>query len=140
VWEEMTFQDPQVKFDPEVFSFFQRAIAMRNKLPQLRLGFFRGVLAEDDRGVYVFARELGDDVAYVVVNRSNQQRKIDVAAEGLDGKKLVNWLDPDHARVVQGEGARPQLVAKPDAKFVPVTDGGFVITLKPFATAVLSKP
>ncbi|MEA2735225.1 MAG: cyclomaltodextrinase / maltogenic alpha-amylase / neopullulanase, partial [Humisphaera sp.] len=69
VWPEMKFEDPQVKFDPDVFAFYQRAIAMRKQLPSLRLGFFRGVLSQDDRGVYVFARELGDEVAYVVVNR-----------------------------------------------------------------------
>jgi glycosidase len=139
VWEDMKFDDPDVKFDAVVFTSFQRFIAMRNKLPQLRLGFFRGVVTEDDRGIYVFARELGDDVAYVVVNRSNQQRKIDVPAAGLDGQKLVNWLDPDHARLVMADGARPQLVLKPNAASVPVTEGMFVITLKPFSTAVLTK-
>src|SRR5688500_10604480 len=127
VWPEMKFEDPQVKFDPQVFESFQRAIAVRRKLPQLRTGFFRGVLAEDDRGVYVFARELGEDVAYVVVNRSNQQRKIDVPAEGLDGKKMVNWLDPTTATVVVKDNARPVIELKPDARGIPVSDGNFVI-------------
>ena len=107
-------------------------------LDNTRMRFFRGVVMEDDRGVYVFARELGDDVAYVVINRSNQQRKIDVPSEGLDGKKLINWLDPEHAQLKVGDG-RPQLVANRTAAFVPVTEGSFVITLKPFTTAVLTK-
>jgi glycosidase len=138
VWEGMKFEDPQVRFDPEVFAFYQRAIAMRRQVPQLQLGFFRGVVEDDDRGVHVFARELGDDVAYVVVNRSNQEQKIDVPAAGLDGKKLINWLDPEHAALRQRDGERPKLEPKPDGKFVSVTDGRFVITLKPFTTAVLT--
>src|SRR5688572_9643214 len=74
VWEGMKFDDPEVKFDPQIFTAFQRAIAMRSQLPQLRLGFFRGVVIDDDRGVYAFARELGDDVAIVVINRSGSER------------------------------------------------------------------
>jgi hypothetical protein len=139
VWEGMKFDDPEVKFDPNVFTSFQRAIAMRNQLPQLRLGFFRGVLVEDDRGVYAFARELGDDVAYVVVNRSGSEREITVPVEGLDGKKLIDWLDPQRGVLQMRDGTRPQLVAKPDAKLVPVNGGKFAITLKPFQTAVLTK-
>jgi glycosidase len=140
VWEEMKFDDPQVKFDPLIFTSYQRFIAMRNKLPQLRLGFFRGVVVEDDRGVYAFARELGEERAFVVVNRSSQQRRIDVPADRLERQNLINWLDPDHARLVMGDAARPQLVAKPDAKVIPVSDGMFTITLKPFQTAVLTTP
>jgi glycosidase len=139
VWPEMKFEDANVKFQPEVFEFFQRAIAVRSKLPELQTGFFRGVLSEDDRGVYIFARELGDDEALVVVNRSNQQRKIDVPADGLDGKKMVNWLDPTAANVVVKDNARPTIEMKPDARGIPVSDGSFVITLKPFATAILTK-
>jgi hypothetical protein len=33
----------------------------------------------------------------------------------------------------------PQLLAKPDAKLVAVSDGMFLITLRPFQTAVLTK-
>src|SRR5687768_7356869 len=139
VWEGMKFDDPEVKFDPQIFTAFQRAIAMRSQLPELRLGFFRGVVIDDDRGVYAFARELGDDVAIVVINRSGSERQVTVPAEGLDAKKLIDWLDSNHARLVMGDGTRPQLVAKPDAAFVPVTGGKFVITLRPFSTAVLTK-
>ena len=140
VWEGMQFEDPQVKFDPEVFEFFQHAIAMRNQLPELRLGFFRGVKADDEHGVYVFARELGDQVAYVVVNRSNAEQKIDVPADGMaDGAKLVDWLDPREAGLMQPEGSRPKLLLRANPDVVPVTGGRFVITLKPFSTAVFTK-
>ena len=118
VWPEMTFEDPSVTFDPEMFEFCQRVIAVRRALPPLQLGFFRGVLWEDDRGVYVFARDLGEQHAYVVVNRSNQQRKIDVpvAADGAKpGDKFVNWLDPTLTDLKQPGDDRPVIEMKPEA-------------------------
>jgi glycosidase len=138
-WPGIKFDDPQVAFAPEVFDFCQRVIAVRNRLKPLQLGFFRGVLMEDDRGVYAFARDLGGETVYVVINRSNQQRKIDVPADGLDGAKLVNWLDVESAQVMQKPGSRPAIELKPTARGVAVNDGRFVMTLEPFATAVLTK-
>ncbi|MEO6437020.1 MAG: glycoside hydrolase family 13 protein, partial [Tepidisphaeraceae bacterium] len=139
VWPEMKFDDPAVNFDAEMFAFCQRVIAVRHALPQLQLGFFRGVLWEDDRGVYVFARDLGDKHAYVVINRSNQQRKIDVPVDAKAGEKFVNWLDPTQAGLVEKPNERPVMEPKRDARPSMVIDGLVSITLKPFATAVLTK-
>ncbi|HYO09616.1 MAG TPA: alpha-amylase family glycosyl hydrolase [Tepidisphaeraceae bacterium] len=141
-WPEMKFDDPQVRFEPEVFDFFQRAIAARNTLPQLRLGMHRGVMSDDARGVYAFARDLGDQQAVVVINRSNQEQTISVPADGADGVKLINWLDPQQAELSDAAdpAARATLKPKGGAKQSSVTGGAFSITLKPFESAILSRP
>ena len=99
VWEGMKFDDPEVKFDPEVFDVLPaRDRDAAASCRSCGSGSSAASSVDDDRGVYAFARELGDDVAYVVVNRSDSERQITVPAEGLDGKKLVDWLDPEHGR------------------------------------------
>jgi cyclomaltodextrinase len=137
LWPEMKFDNPDVKFNPELFEFYQRAIAVRKKLPELQLGFFRGVLEQDDRGVYAFARDLGDQHAYIVLNRSGQERTIELPVSD-DAKKLVNWLDPAQADVVQSVSDRPIIQLKSSVSELAVKDGKLTITLKPFASAVFS--
>jgi cyclomaltodextrinase len=138
VWEEMKFDDPQVKFNDEMFTFYQRAIALRQKRPELQTGFFRGIVMDDANGVYAFARDLGDQHAYVVINRSDAQRKIEVPVDG-DGK-MINWMDRAFTRLVTSDHARPAIEIKADAPPLAARDGKVTITLKPFATAVLTKP
>ncbi len=140
VWPEMKFDDPQVGFNPEIFAFYQRLIAMRQKLPELRLGFFRGVLSEDEKGVYAFARDLGEKHAYVVINRSNAERTIVLPVETANETKLANWLDPAQTELKQSETDRPVIEVKADARPWAVADGKVTITLKPFTTAVLAAP
>src|SRR2546430_4360427 len=56
VWKDLEpYEDPEVKFDPEVFGAYQRAIAVREKLEALQTGFFRPLVADDGAGVYGFA-------------------------------------------------------------------------------------
>jgi glycosidase len=138
VWPEMKFDDPQVKFDPEQFEFYQRAIAIRRKLPELREGFFHGVLCDDEHGVYAFARDLGGRHAYVVLNRSNEDRTIAVNVAGDGQSKLLDWLDPAQVSLTVSDQDRPTIEMKPDAAGIPLANGKFTITLKPFASAVLS--
>jgi hypothetical protein len=78
--------------------------------------------------------------AYVVINRSNEQRKIDVPVEDAKaGDKFVNWLDPMLTELKQSGDGRPVIEIKPDARGIPMKDGSVTITLEPFATAVLTK-
>jgi hypothetical protein len=136
----MKFDDSAVGFNPEIFAFYQRAIALRQKLPELQLGFFRGVLSEDEKGVYAFARDLGDKHAYVVINRSNAQRTIVLPVEAANGTKLANWLDPAQTGLKQSETDRPVIEVKSDAHPSTVAEGKITITLKPFTTALLAAP
>lgn len=134
-WPEMKFDDPKVGFDREQFQFYQRAIAAREKLKPLQLGFFHPIAMDDSAGVYAFQRDLGDEHAYVVLNRSAQERTVKVAVAEKDGK-LVNWLDEKQAAMVQSGNDRPKLEAVKDSA---IQDGGISITLKPYESAILGK-
>jgi glycosidase len=138
-WPGMKFDDPQVGFDEQQFAFYQRAIAIRRKLPELREGFFHGVLCDDAAGVYAFARDLGGRHAYVVLNRSSENRTVSVPVEP-DQAKLFDWMDDAQAAVRESVADRPMVELKPDAAGIPVAGGKFTITLKPFASAVVAKP
>jgi hypothetical protein len=121
-----------------MFAFYQRAIATRMKLPELQLGFFRGVVIDDQHGVYVYARDLGDQHAYIVLNRSSKERTIEVPIDLANGTKLINYLDPKQADLKESENDRPVIEVKSDAHLAAVNGGKFTITLKPFTTAVLT--
>ena len=139
VWEGMKFDDPRVKFDPEQFAFYQRAIAARKRLKSLQLGFFHAIAIEieDAEGVYAFERDLGDEHAYVVINRSGQEQAIKLPVADKDGVKLVNWLNANQAQLVQSANDRPTLAVSQD---VAVRDGAISITLKPYESGIVSRP
>jgi glycosidase len=132
------FDDPNHKFDETHFAHYQRAIAIRNTLPALRTGFFRPVVIDDERGVYAFVRELGDERVYVVINRSDKPATVEVP---IEAKSFVNWMDAAH-QVTEAHRddptGRPQISPSADAPG-PLTRGGkAVIDLKPYGTAVLT--
>ena len=139
-WPGMKFEDPQVRFDETQFAFYQRAIAARRQLDPLSLGFFHAIEVDDARGVYAYQRDLGEARVYVVVNRSDQERQISFAVSDANGTNLTNWLDEKQATIVGTDGGseRPMLQAKSSG--VAVSGGKISITLKPFDTAILSKP
>jgi glycosidase len=140
-WPEIKFDDPKVKFDPAQFAFYQRAIAARRQIEPLQLGFFHAIDVEDAKGVYAFERDVDDQHAYVVINRSDREHTIKLTTAEKDGTKLVNWLDPSQADVVGADGgdSRPTLRAKSDKGFT-VTGSGVSISLQPYQSAILFKP
>jgi glycosidase len=139
VWPEMKFEDPQVKFDDTQFAFYQRAIAARRQLPPLSLGFFHAIHVDDPRGVYAFQRDLGDAHVYVVVNRSDQQRKITLPVSDANGTKLINWLDEKQSTIVGTDGGSERPVLRAKGAGVAVNGGKILITVEPFESAMLSK-
>jgi cyclomaltodextrinase / maltogenic alpha-amylase / neopullulanase len=131
------FENPQFKFDEQHFAHYQRVIAIRNKFPALRTGFFRPVLIDDQRGVYAFVRELGEERAYVVLNRSGKDATVEVPVEGPVG--LIDWMNPQHAGLKE-DGERPAIVPKDGAEQVKTSGGKALIDLKAYGTAVLAAP
>jgi glycosidase len=132
------FDDPSYKFDEAHFAHYQRAIAIRNKFPALRTGFFRPVLIDDDRGVYAFVRELGEERVYVVLNRSDKPATVVVP---IDAKSFINWMDPAHqVSAAQGNDlkARPTIEASVDAPAPITREGKATLDLKPYSTAVFT--
>jgi glycosidase len=134
------FDNPQFKFNEEQFAHYQRAIAIRNKFPALRSGFFRPILIDDARGVYAFVRELSNEQVYVLLNRSNRPTVVEVPIEARDGNVfLQNWMDPDQAELTEAANApdgRPSIVAKPGARVHELLP--LKLRMNPYETAVLT--
>ena len=134
------FENPQFKFDEKHFAHYQRVIAIRNKFPSLRTGFFRPILIDDERGVYGFVRELGDERVYVVLNRGNKGASIEVAVHESE-LALVDWMDPAQATVVvpAQDWGQTHAIHPPDATPTRSTNGKVTLQLKPYGTAVLAR-
>jgi glycosidase len=141
VWKDLEpYDDKHVRFDADVFSTYQRAIAARNTLPALRTGFYRAIKTDDAAGVIAFARESGDQQVYVVLNRSASARDVQVPVSS-SGKMFVNWIDPAQADLVlySDTNSRPTL-APAKSKLHEARDGSLLLRLSPFEIAVLSEP
>ncbi len=142
IWRDlMPYDGGGVAFDADMFSWYQRLAALRLGLDALQHGFFRTLIADDELGVLVYARDLDNHHVYIVINRSSEAREVGIPlAQGDLGAVMVDWLDPAQAAVVMDNGgavdARPRLV--------PVRGGGrvagpvFTVRLKPYGSVVLS--
>jgi glycosidase len=92
IWKDLEpYDDPQVAFDQGKFDWYQKLIAIRRKLPALQLGFFHPVLIDDGRGEYAFARDLGDQHVYIVLNHADHEQTVEFKAAEHDAK-FVDWL------------------------------------------------
>jgi hypothetical protein len=137
-WKDQEpFENPEFKFNDEQFAHYQRAIAIRNKLPALRTGFFRPILIDDARGVYAFARELGDERVHVIVNRSAKRVSVEVPIEGPGS--YLDWMSPQQATVTESNDARPAVSAKSGAAAVTPSNGKIALQLAPYQRAVWAR-
>jgi hypothetical protein len=146
VWKDLEpYDDPQVRFNEQVFNAYRHAIAVRNALEPLRTGSYRTLLADDRTGVLAFARESSAGRVTVVINRSDREQRVEVPIFGPPkagdrGVEVVNWLDPAHVELVAGDAspdARPALRVKPGAQPILVRSTA-VIALPAYGTAVLA--
>ncbi len=133
------FENPENKFNEEIFKHYQRCIAIRNKFPALQTGFFRPVVIDDNRDVYAFVRELGNERVYVVMNRSEKPATVEVPV--ASGDRFVNWMDPAQVTVLvpAQDWGTARVIHPPDAPQVHASDGTIKIELKPHGTAVLAE-
>jgi hypothetical protein len=108
----------------------------------LQVGFFHPILMDDEWGIYVFERELGNHRVYVFLNRSAADRHVRAQLEeGVSGG-MVDWLDPASAELTPtstaGDG-RPELTRRPAVEPTGTSINGTVdVDLKPWATRVFS--
>ncbi len=94
IWKDLEpYDDPEVKFDQEKFDWYQRLIATRNHLPALQTGLFHPVKIDDAKSVFVYSRDLGDQHAYVIINRSGEPSAV-TFTPSESASRFVNWLDP----------------------------------------------
>jgi len=93
VWEEMTYKDEAstpsasrrraadpVRFDRDMFAWYQKVIGLRNSSAALRRGCMVTRATDDAHGLYVFERHAPGDTVRIVINNSAQEQEY--AAEG----------------------------------------------------------
>ena len=145
IWKDLgRYDDPQETFRQDVFDQYQRLIAIHRRLTALQLGFAHTVAADDEKGVYAFSRDLGDDHVCVIVNRSPYGR---VARFGFGPRDrnvaLIDWLDPREARLYNASAGepdgRPTITAVRGAASGTVARHGIVsVVLQPWGAMILS--
>src|SRR5205085_1191701 len=85
VWKDLQpYEDPEVKFDQDVFDFYKHVIAIRQGWPQLQTGMFRPIVTDDAHGVFAFSRELDGKSAYVLINRSDKSQDVQLKLGDAD--------------------------------------------------------
>lgn len=92
VWPDLKYEDEvasisrkprprdSVRFDGELFSYYQQLIKLRKTEPALRRGSFDKVAGLDVKDVLVFKRQLAAESIYVFINNSGMDQNINIQA------------------------------------------------------------
>lgn len=112
VWEDLVYEDEatlpdgskkektdKVEVNRGLLEHYRRLIALRRELPALRRGSFETVLIDDERQLYGFRRQLGDETVLVVLNNSNEKQVSSIMADG-------SWADRWNGGNVTSEDGR----------------------------------
>jgi cyclomaltodextrinase / maltogenic alpha-amylase / neopullulanase len=143
IWQDLEpYADPQVTFNVDIFNHYQRMIALRRALPELRTGYFRVLATYDADGVLVFSRQEAGRTTLVVVNRSASERDVVVPVPEDAGERFIDYANPASADVVpKGDApdARPTLQLREGVARHRAVGGKLGIKVAPWGTAVLVK-
>jgi cyclomaltodextrinase len=93
-----TFPWDQDCWNVELRAFVQQLISLRRRIPAIRRGDFRRLLADDARACYAFSRGLGDEKVVVVLNASPTRRVLRLQVSDL------GWKDGLTVHNLVGEG------------------------------------
>jgi hypothetical protein len=108
LWPDlMPYDDPAEKIETEVLDHHRRMIAIRNTCPALRLGLFQVLATDDAKGIFAFARTLGNKSVVVVINNSDHARRLDVPVPWPDDTHLIRLDDPQACRLVEPSADAP---------------------------------
>ena len=101
IWKDLApYDDPDVKFNQDLFDHYVRLIAIRRQFATLQTGFAHTVLADDARNLLVYSRDLGDSHVYVLVNRSDKEQSVELPIGPADTDlAMVDWFDPAQTAV-----------------------------------------
>lgn len=115
VWEDLVYQDEatlpdgskktrpdKVEVNRGLLDHYRKLIALRRDLPSLRRGSFETVLIDDDRQIYGFRRQLGNETVLVVLNNSNDPQEASVEGEG-------SWEDRWNGGKLSADAGRVKL-------------------------------
>ncbi|MEM8783558.1 MAG: alpha-amylase family glycosyl hydrolase [Planctomycetota bacterium] len=139
VWPDLEpYQGKGVRFREDVFAAYQHLIAMRHALPALQLGSFEVVNADDDRGVFVFARRAGEQRVVVVLNRSGQARAVKVS---VGTEPVADAADPKQTKLMAASthDERATLAWSDDVQpLEPDEDGRVRVSVSSYGVKVLA--
>ncbi len=104
MWDDMTFdvekshpvsgktrQPDEVKFDPEMYKYFQKLISIRNNNIALRRGNYKTLIANDEKSIYGFERNYEGKSVIVIINNGNEKSILSVNINHDDGN-LVDLM------------------------------------------------
>jgi cyclomaltodextrinase len=87
---DQTKHDPdEVRFNADLFAWYQKFIGLRAKYPSLRLGDFTTLQVDDANKVYAFSRKYGKEEVIVVFNRGDHKATVPVQRLQQGGFKNI---------------------------------------------------
>jgi hypothetical protein len=132
VWRDLNFEpqaaDPlgrprspePIRFDEDLFRFYQEVVQLRRKHGALRRGDFAVVVADDAAQFFAFRRRLGDSTLLIAINRKETPYHWRVTSP--DKRNLTTLFSTG--------GSREEIGIDRD-------DGHFVVTIPPLEGVVL---
>jgi glycosidase len=70
--DQSTHAPDEVKFNSDLFNWYQKFIGLRNKYAAIRLGDYTTLVTDDANKLYAFSRKYGEEEVMVVVNRGSK--------------------------------------------------------------------
>jgi len=107
------------RWDHDLLAFFRQAIGLRHEHSALRRGRYLRLHADDQHGVYAFARQGEEETLVVVLNSSPAGYDLDVPVRDLfaDGTILYDLWEGGQAWVIAGRVAGATLPPRSGAVF-----------------------
>ncbi|MBQ9141666.1 MAG: hypothetical protein IJX63_07725, partial [Lachnospiraceae bacterium] len=83
--------EEQIDDVDSIYNYYKNAIAIRNTYPEIARGSQKAVTLNDG-DMIVIAKEYEGETTYVVINNSDEEKKIDLSGTVLEGTKLKDTL------------------------------------------------
>lgn len=99
---DLTEKDP-VRFDHDLYRHYKILIDIRKKNPALQKGDFKTRLVDDERDLYAFSREHGDNEVLVALNNNEKKQGLEIEVEWEDGTKLRELWHGKQLKVKNGK-------------------------------------
>jgi len=124
------------RWDHDLLSFSRRAIKLRQDHPALRRGRYLRLHADDQHGVYAFARQGEEETLVVVLNNGPASCDLDVPAQGLftDGAVLrdlweIGTSPPKLGGTEGGRGQAQVAAGRITGATLPPRSGAVLVTI-----------
>lgn len=145
IWKDLEpYDNPALTVNSSLLDFYRRAIAARRQLPALQMGSWGRLGAPGHRRVFAFYRSLGHEHVYVVLNRTDQQVRVQVPIFASDGgHHLLNYLSARDCQLVfppeTNTQGRPILTRVARGVFISAGQRSLMLTLEPWQAKLLAR-